>query len=122
MTREEMIRTLGADVCCGNYIFIIGDKNGVLYLQAHYPEPDVYASEKPNMQHTRKWMLSEHMTRSELVQTALKCVLTSAEHRVREQFTYKGKRIYGPHLDCEVLVKIAGATDVREPEMAGGAV
>ena len=43
------------------------------------------------------------MVKSEIVQTALKCILTSAEHRVREHFKYRGSRVYGPHFDVEAL-------------------
>jgi hypothetical protein len=46
------------------------------------------------------------MVRSEIVSTAFKCVLTSAEHRCREHFSYKGERIYGPHYDVDALVEV----------------
>jgi hypothetical protein len=56
------------------------------------------------------------MTRSELVQTAFKAVLTSIEHEAREQFTYKGARVFGPHFDIEALVSACRASqlDVRK--------
>lgn len=125
MTREDMIDVL-ADVECGEYHFKVVEMNtaaGHCYLQAIYYETDVYQSNPAgpadDIQTTRKWLLSEHMTRSELLQTALKCVLTSAEHRVREKFTYKRVRLYGPHIDCDELVKIAGHTSTRlEPAPA----
>ncbi|MBX3660699.1 MAG: DUF1566 domain-containing protein [Ramlibacter sp.] len=50
------------------------------YLQAAF---DAFDNDRPGVisrQLTRKWLLSRHMTRSELVQTAFKCVLTSVEH------------------------------------------
>nr|WP_315206420.1 hypothetical protein [uncultured Albidiferax sp.] len=43
------------------------------------------------------------MTPSEVVQTALKCVLTSLEHEARENFKYKGAPIFGPHFDVDDL-------------------
>lgn len=52
----------------------------------------------------RKWALSKHMTKSEIVTTAFKAVMTAIEHETREQFTYKGKAIFGPHFDVEQLV------------------
>lgn len=61
----------------------------------------------------RKWYVSPYMTRSEIVQTALKAVLTAEEHEAREQFTYKGKAIFGPHLDVEKLVDQAEEIEVR---------
>ena len=79
-------------------------------------EPGIYVdivSGEPAQQHTRKWLLSEHMTRSEIVATCLKCVLTSEEHEAREDFLYKGQRIFGPHLDVEALLDLSQRTDVR---------
>ncbi len=49
------------------------------------------------------------MVPSEVVQTALLCALTSAEHRVREHFLYKGERVFGPHFDIEGLYELAKA-------------
>lgn len=65
----------------------------------------------------RKWLISPHMTRSEVVQTALKAVLTAEEHEARELFTYRGRAIFGPHFDVEQLVELCdrGALDAREP-------
>lgn len=69
-------------------------------------------------QSTRKWLLSEHMTKSEIVSTAFKAALTAEEHECRETFRYKGKKIFGPHFDVDVLAEIAGKKvnlDLREP-------
>jgi hypothetical protein len=86
------------------------------YLQGVFLAPDNDSPRVSRPQHTRKWLLSQHMTRSELVQTAFKCVLTSIEHEAREQFTYKGARVFGPHFDVETLVSAcyAAAPDVRK--------
>lgn len=61
----------------------------------------------------RKWYISRHMTKSEIVQTALKAVLTAEEHEAREKFLYKNTAIFGPHLDVETLLMIADKTEVR---------
>ena len=112
MTIEEM-RDVMRQVECGEYSFhIIEDGKGA-YLQASYPEPDIITTQLAT-QNTRKWRLSQWMTKSELVQTALKCVLTSVEHRAREHFLYKGRRVYGPHLDVEALWEIAKKLDYRK--------
>lgn len=66
--------------------------------------------------HGRKWLLSQHMTDSEVVQTALLAVLTAEEHEARERFRYKGQAIYGPHQSAEDLVRYPARLDVREPE------
>lgn len=63
---------------------------------------------------TRKWRLSTHMTRSEIVQTAFKAVVTSAEHQAREFFTYRQRAVFQPHYDVDALWEIAEMKDARK--------
>jgi hypothetical protein len=58
------------------------------------------------VQYTRKWYISHEATASEVVQTALKLVLTSVEHEAREAFKYCGHAIFGPHLDVDKLLQL----------------
>lgn len=83
------------------------------YLQASYPELDVSTGEV-EIQYTRKWFLSPHMVKSEVVSTAFKCVMTSTEHRTREHFKYRGRRIFGPHFDVDALWEIANKLDALD--------
>ena len=55
------------------------------------------------------------MTKSEVIQTAFKAVLTAMEHEVREKFHYKGKPIFGPHYHVDALhaACTGGNMDVR---------
>ena len=68
----------------------------------------------------RKWRISAFMTRSEVVQTALKAVLTYTEHEVRESFKYRGVSIFDPHYNVDELHALRSkgkdALDVREQE------
>jgi ribose-phosphate pyrophosphokinase len=81
---------------------VLQSSRGEYYLQGRYEEEDTVTG-KMEMQYTRKWLLSPEMTRSEVVQTAFKCILTSMEHRAREWFTYRGRSIFGPHFDVDKL-------------------
>ena len=123
MTIDEMRRVLERVHFPDYTLTIFEDSAGPPYLQGHYDEACVLSG-LPARQATRKWRLSPHMTTSELVQTAFKLVVTSAEHRVREHFTYRGERVFGPHFDVEALVTLAreGREDVRapQPEVAVG--
>lgn len=96
------------------YLFEVREGHGGVFLQGLYYDRDIYTGRR-ELQHTRKWLLSPSMTDSEIVQTAFKCAITSAEHRTREAFTYKGARIFGPHFDVDDLVKLC-----RGREDAGG--
>jgi len=60
-----------------------------------------------------KWYLSRHATESEVVLTALKGVLTALEHEAREQFTYRGVALFGPHVDVRALIVCAEQQDRR---------
>lgn len=113
MTRQEIIELLRL-VKFQNYTWIVGSEQD-LFIQASYREADVYTG-KIETQHTRKWRLSPHMTKSEIVQTAFKLCITSMEHRTREEFTYRGERVFGPHFDVDELFEIARQRklDVRE--------
>lgn len=56
----------------------------------------------------RKWLISEHMTDGEIVQTVFKATMTAAEHELREGFKYRGQPIFDPHYDLEKLVELRG--------------
>ena len=62
----------------------------------------------------RKWFLSRHMTKGELIQTCLKAVLAAEEHEARERFKYKGRAVFGPHISIDALYQAAGHVTVRE--------
>jgi hypothetical protein len=57
--------------------------------------------------HGRWWFVPNDASEQYIVMTALKAVLTNAEHEIRECFTYRGKRIFGPHPDIAGLMEIA---------------
>lgn len=78
-------------------------------------------SGEPLTWRSRKWRLSRHMTKSEVVQTAFLAVLTAAEHEVREQFRYRGVAVFGPHFNVEWLASLASdprSKDVRPEDGA----
>jgi hypothetical protein len=91
------------DISYPEYTFRVKeDGRGDWYLQAEYEEADIF-TDKLALQLTRRWYFSPEMTKSEFAQTALKCILTSMEHRVREHFTYRGERVYSPHHNVDDL-------------------
>jgi hypothetical protein len=112
-----VIRTALAQVEFPGYEFICRESAGRFYIQARFRAPHCQTGEV-EVQHTRKWYVSKFATRSEIVQTALKLVLTSVEHEAREQFKYKGRAVFGPHLAVDQLWGIAGHLDRREQEGA----
>ncbi len=89
----------------------------VYYLQIQFKAPDNDIPGSPPIeQYGRKWHLSLHSTTSEIVQTAFSAVKWAEEHEMRELFTYKGQRIFGPHFDVQDLVLLAysGSEEKRD--------
>lgn len=105
MNRSE-IQDVLRDVAFPGYTFHVAGEQRY-YIQATFvaqcAESGNYAT-----QYTRKWYISSLATRGEIVQTALKCVLTSLEHEARENFRYKGRAVFGPHFDVDKLWAICG--------------
>lgn len=78
------------------------------------------AHDRPEIQMSRKWMLSPYMTKSEFIQTCLKAVLTAVEHEARESFKYKNQPVYRPHYNVDALHSLceAKALDYRMEKQA----
>jgi hypothetical protein len=53
----------------------------------------------------RKFLLSEHMTDSEIIQTAFLAIKTAEEHETREAFKLDGVAVFGPHFDLASLIQ-----------------
>lgn len=87
------------------WTWLVQDGHGGTYFKGLFYNSDPRTG-LIERQETRKWLVSPHMTDSEVVHTALKCVLTGVEHEVREHFTYRGRRVFSPHFNVEALVSI----------------
>lgn len=94
------------------HLRVAADDGGRMFLQWQFWATCADTG-KREMQSCRKWWLSRHMTQSELVATAFKAALAAEEHECRENFTYAGLSIYGPHMDLRALMEAAKAKEVR---------
>ncbi len=92
--------------------FHVWEEDGRMFLQIRFWEIDNDTG-KLSLQHCRKWVLSEHMTKSEIVLTAWKAVQAAVEHEARETFLYKGRRVFGPHIDLDAMWAISTNLDAR---------
>lgn len=115
MNKQE-IQEILKDVQYKGWNLIVGESGQTIYLQFQWDHPCRF-SNTVTRQHSRKWQLSQHMTKSELVQTAFKAALTAEEHECREAFSFKGAAIFGPHLSVDILVHLAQTKnlDYRKP-------
>ena len=74
-------------------------------IQVVYEEADI-VSGKVETQRSREWYLWEGASETEVVHTAFAAVMRSYDHVVQEHFTYKGVRVYTPHVDIEERLEV----------------
>lgn len=85
--------------------FVAGEKAGEIFLQIRC-EGVCNVTGEAMPWSSRKWFVSKHSCKSEVVLTLFKAVMTAMEHETREQFTYKGRTIFGPHFDVDKLASL----------------
>ncbi|QHB37072.1 hypothetical protein QDA00_gp31 [Microbacterium phage Matzah] len=85
---------------------------GRLYLQIECYRLDVIAQEM-GFGYGGKAYLSPHATDSELIQTMFGLYKGYWEHEARENFEWRGRRVFGPHISTEALWDVARRVDVR---------
>lgn len=112
LTRAQALISL---VTYRDWVFHLGqDAIGLYYLQLKFDAAD-HDTGGVESWAGRKWRLSVYMTDVELLQTALKAVLTAEEHEARERFHYRGVALFGPHLSLDALMQAAQHTEYRLP-------
>jgi hypothetical protein len=88
--------------------------HGRFYLQCIAPDRFDVDDRGMSAGHGGKLYLSPFAIESEIVQASFGLIKGYFEHEVREHFRYKGKRVYGPHLDINALLEIADRTAARK--------
>lgn len=74
------------------------------YIQVYCENGIDTATGKPTSWSGRKWMLSPHMCKQEIVRTAFKAYICAIMHEAEETFRYRGVPIFSPHFDIDTLV------------------
>lgn len=97
------IKTVVLDVTYKDWGFRVEPMGDGCYVQATFLADSTW-------QHGRKWYISPHACKSEIVQTLLMAVLAAEEHEAREQFLYRGAPIFGPHKDVDALLDVRHQT------------
>lgn len=109
MKIDEIRNFFTSNIQYKDWDFFIGERYGTPYLQIKFWAADNTdkTGKKPlEYQHCRKWMLSEWMTPTELVETAWAAVQRAELHEAAELFEYKGVTVYNRHTNVEKLVEI----------------
>lgn len=106
MTRDAIVKVLQC-IEYKDWRFHLLEEHGVMFLQVRVTTKCACRPNVGMLEHfCRKWRLSPRITKSEIVQTAFKAILTAEEHETRETFRYKGAAIFGPHFNVEELVNL----------------
>lgn len=113
---EKRVRALVDDITYkdGYYLICQWDKTfgNRLYLQVQCWRPDTFTGEH-GWGYGGKAYLSEHMTDGEILRLAFSLFAKYEEHECREFYKYKGKALFGPHIDPLALWEIADRLDFR---------
>lgn len=80
---------------------------GRVFLQVVYESPCVNSG-KTKEWRGRKWYLSEHMTRDEIIKTSYAAFEAAVSHEVREVFKYDSTALFNPHISYLSMMGIAG--------------
>lgn len=95
------------------YVFNASRTMDTVTVFVTYIEPDVFTGVDEKQQ-GRSWVIEYDWNDVQIIQTCLKAVLTSLEHRAREHFTYDGHAILNPHYTLEQLVAFSEGQERKE--------
>jgi hypothetical protein len=89
------------------------EKGDGFLLQVLFKAIDIKTGEMQE-QRCRKWYISSHCCTSEVIRTAFKAIEAAELHELHENFNYKGKRVFDPHLNVEHMVRVINDGLVKE--------
>lgn len=102
-----------SEITFKDWTFFLGEQeSGELYLQVIFNEIDSVTG-KLERQYCRQFALSNKMVKQEVVRTAWKAIEAAVLHEASENFKYRGRTIYGPHIDPDALWEVARRVDYR---------
>lgn len=105
MKIQEIKEFIAKNIQYKDWTFFVNEKGGVIYVQIQFEAPDNFNG-GIEVQHCRKWQLSEWMTPTEIVQTCWAAVKRAELHEAAEHFRFKGADIFNTHIDVEALAEV----------------
>lgn len=90
-----------------NWNIILGGDLDRLFIQLKVTDSIDSVTKQPCDWKSGKRYISEFMCRQEIIGVVYSLIESAEIHEMREWFRYKGASIYNPHLDPDVLVKVA---------------
>lgn len=80
------------------------------FLQIEAVRPDTYTGQT-STGHGGRGYVTRSSSRSDLVRCAFGLFRAYMEHEAREAFTYRGRRVFGPHMDIDNLWSVADPSE-----------
>lgn len=122
MFSEKEIREIVSNVAYLDWVIKVPYDGERPYLQIHGHGPDPKANMEDAQWSGRKWFISPHMCKNEIIRTAYKAIECAVAHEMNENFLYKDVAIMTPHMDYEEIVTVMtdhNCIDARENGMQG---
>lgn len=106
MTFDE-IKAIVGQCSYLDWEFRVLEKGDGFLVQVRFHAPDSFKpGAEPTLQSCRKWYVSSHASKDEVVRTCWKAIEAAVLHEAQEAFKYRGVPIYNPHLDPDHQVQV----------------
>lgn len=106
MLKLEEIVAIVKEIKFLDWKFFIMEKGDGFLLQIKFFAADsTQPGAEPVLQSCRKWYISSHSVKAEVVRTAWKAVEAAVLHEAQEEFKYRGVAIFNPHLDPDDQIR-----------------
>lgn len=100
----RQIRAIVSEISYLDWNIVIRMDNERPYLQIRGHGPDPKKGMVDAIWTSRKWWLSLHMCKNEIIRAAYKAIQCAVAHELDETFMYRGVAVMTPHIDYDVLV------------------
>ena len=104
LTKRGLL-TIIEEIKYKDWKFNVDERADCFTLKITFMAPDLHSG-KEELQHCRKWFISKHACRAEIVRTAYKAVVAAETHEVDENFQFRDVRVYSPHTDPDDVVDV----------------
>jgi hypothetical protein len=102
-----MVQSILKELSYNDWTFVAGHSGDRVYVYTSWQAEDNFRPVGVELQKSRRWLIRHGASRSEIIQTAFKCVLTAIEHEARERFLYANRAIFVPHHSIDALWAIS---------------
>lgn len=89
------------------------------YIQVYGHGPDPNEGMKNASWSSRKWFVSPHMCKNEIIRTAYKAIQAAVEHEMNEFFLYRGQQIFSPHMNYDITADMMAEIDCKDSRDGG---